>query len=207
MPLAVQSKGQPETIGGFTREDMIYFLHSNYLPNRISIAMAGNLQHDDIVAQVRDCFWRFFGHAERVVEPPGPFVPGIVSEENASVQAYFALGVPAPAYSHADRYGIHLLNTILGGGLSSRLYRKLREEHGLVYSIHSEYHAYLDAGMLVVSGSTMPEGLERTIHLVSEEVTGPVVTSPGPPRLRKSGRHSSIRSASIILIRRIPIPG
>ena len=165
-------EGTADTIGGFTREDMIYFLHSNYLPNRISIAMAGNLQHEDVVAQVRDCFWRFFGHAERILESPGPFVPGTFIEENASLQAYFALGVPAPAYSHADRYGIHLLNTILGGGLSSRLYRTLREVHGLVYSIHSEYHAYLDAGMIVVSGSTLPDGLEKTIQLVREEVLG-----------------------------------
>jgi len=165
-------EGTAETIGGFTREDMIYFLHSNYLPNRISIAMAGNLQHEDVVAQVRDCFWRFFGHAERILESPGPFVPGTFIEDNNSLQAYFALGVPAPAYSHADRYGIHLLNTILGGGLSSRLYRTLREAHGLVYSIHSEYHAYLDAGMIVVSGSTLPDGLEKTIQLVREEVLG-----------------------------------
>lgn len=162
-------EGTAETIGGFTREDVIYFLHSNYLPNRISIALAGNLQHEDIVAQTRDCFWRFFGHAERVVAPPEAFVAGTFSEQNASMQAYFALGVPAPAYAHEDRYGIHLLNTILGGGLSSRLYRKLREEHGLVYSIHSEYHAYLDAGMIVVSGCTMPESLERTIRLAGEE--------------------------------------
>ena len=165
-------EGTEKSIGSFTREDMIYFLHSNYLPNRITIAMAGNLQHEDVVAQARDCFWRLFGHAERIIEPPGPFVPGIFIEENSSMQAYFALGVPAPAYSHADRYGIHLLNTILGGGLSSRLYRKLREEHGLVYSIHSEYHAYLDAGMIVISGSTMPDGLAKALHLVVEEVTG-----------------------------------
>ena len=165
-------EGTEESIGGLSREDMIYFLHSNYLPNRICIAMAGNLQHEDIVAQVRDCFWRFFGHAERLVEPPEPFVTGTFSEENSSTQAYFALGFPAPAYSHADRYGVHLLNTILGGGLSSRLYRKLREEHGLVYSIHSEYHAYLDAGMVVVSGSTLPDGLVKTLNLVVEEATG-----------------------------------
>ena len=165
-------EGTPETISGFTREDLIYFLHITYLPNRISIAMAGHLQHEDVVAQVRDCFWRFFGQAERIIDRPGPFIPGTFTEENACMQAYFAMGVPAPAYSHADRYGIHLLNTILGGGLSSRLYRTLREEHGLVYGIHSEYHAYLDAGMIVVSGSTLPEGLEKTLELVVDEVTG-----------------------------------
>lgn len=165
-------EGTAETISGLTREDVIYFLHSTYLPNRISIAMAGHLQHEDVVAQVRDCFWRFFGQAERVIVPPGPFVPGTFSEENACMQAYFAMGVPAPSYSHADRYGIHLLNTILGGGLSSRLYRSLREEHGLVYSVTSEYHAYLDAGMLVVSGSTLPQCLARTLELVEDEITG-----------------------------------
>lgn len=162
-------EGSEETIRGFSREDVIYFLHSNYLPNRITIAMAGNLQHEDIVAQARDCFWRLSGHAERVIEQPEAFVTGTFLEESPSMQAYFALGFPAPSYSHADRYGIHLLNIILGGGLSSRLYRKLREEHGLVYSIHSEYHAYLDAGMMVISGSTLPDGLAKTLDLVVEE--------------------------------------
>lgn len=165
-------EGTAQTIAGFTREDMIYFLNSTYQPNRITIALAGRLQHEDIVAQVRDCFWRFFGQAERIVERPGPFIKGTFTEENACMQAYFAMGVPAPAYAHADRYGVHLLNTILGGGLSSRLYRTLREEHGLVYSIHSEYHAYLDAGMIVVSGSTLPQGLATTLDLVTDEVIG-----------------------------------
>ncbi len=165
-------EGSEESIRSFTREDMIYFLHNNYLPNRITIAMAGNLQHEDIVAQARDCFWRLSGHAERVIQQPEPFVSGTFSEDNASMQAYFALGFPAPLYSHTDRYGVHLLNIILGGGLSSRLYRKLRGEYGLVYSISSEYHAYLDAGMIVVSGSTLPDGLVKTLDLVVEETKG-----------------------------------
>jgi predicted Zn-dependent peptidase len=164
-------EGSEDTIRGFSRADIIYFLHSNYLPNRISIALAGNLQHEDIIAQIRDCFWRFFGNAERIIDPPGPFVTGRFFEETSSLQAYFALGFPAPEYTHADRYGIHLLNTILGGGLSSRLYRTLREQHGLVYDVHSEYHAYLDAGMIVISGSTLPDGLEKTLNLVINETT------------------------------------
>lgn len=170
--LGRQIEGSEDSLRRLTREDVIYFLHGNYLPNRISIAMAGNLQHEDVVAQTRDCFWRLFGQAERVVEAPGPFVPGTFVEENSSMQAYFALGFPAPPYSHPDRYGIHLLNTILGGGLSSRLYRRLREEQGLVYSIHSDYHAYLDAGMIVVSGSTLPDGLAKTVRLVKKVATG-----------------------------------
>jgi len=148
-------EGKAEGIQGLTREDVIYFLHGNYLPNRISLAMAGNLQHEDVVAKVHDCLWRLFG-LQIGRRSPDPFLPGTYVEECMSMQAYFALGVPAPSYTDADRYGIHLLSAILGGGLSSRLYRNLREEQGLVYDIHSEYHAYLDAGMVVVSGEHPP---------------------------------------------------
>jgi predicted Zn-dependent peptidase len=189
-------EGKAEGIQGLTREDVIYFLHGNYLPNRISIAMAGNLQHEDVVAKVHDCLWRLFGHADRTIVHPGPFLPGTYVEECMSMQAYFALGIPAPSYTDADRYGIHLLSAILGGGLSSRLYRNLREEQGLVYDIHSEYHAYLDAGMVVVSGSTLPDHLEKTIGLVVEE-TMDMFSLARPPhfeeiwqaQLRTVGQH------------------
>ena len=156
-PLGRAIEGSSQTIAGLTREDVIYFLHNTYLPNRITIAVTGNLDHDDIVAQVRDCFWRLSGHAE--VDSPGKtaFTNSFVREERDSSQAYFSVGLQAPSYDHPQRYPVHILNTVLGGGLSSRLYRKIREDKGLVYDIHSEYHAYMETGALIMSGSSRPE--------------------------------------------------
>ncbi len=157
-PLGRAIEGDSDSVTTLTREDVIYFLHAHYLPDRITIGVAGNLEHQDIVAQVRDCFWRLGGESTDYRRPSPPtFYSGFVSEPSSASQAYFSVGIKAPVYNFSNRYHIHLLNTILGGGLSSRLFRSLRNERGLVYDIHSEYLAYRDAGSIVISGNARPE--------------------------------------------------
>ena len=84
-------------------------------------------------------------------------------------QAYFSLGLRVCPYTDPDRYGLHILNNILGGGISSRLFRRLREKHGIVYHINSEYHAYRDDGMLVIEGSTAPEKILQVLDMIFDE--------------------------------------
>jgi predicted Zn-dependent peptidase len=84
-------------------------------------------------------------------------------------QAYFSIGFPVYQYSHPDRYALHVLNNVLGGGSSSRLFHRIRDELGLVYNIGSEYHAYKDAGMLIIEGCTVPAQLLNVIdHVLTE---------------------------------------
>jgi predicted Zn-dependent peptidase len=85
-------------------------------------------------------------------------------------QAYFSLGIPVYPYAHPGRYALHVLNGLLGGGCSSRLFRRLREQRGLVYHIDSEHHAYRDAGLLVIEGSTAPESLVPVLGLTLVEL-------------------------------------
>ena len=85
-------------------------------------------------------------------------------------QAYFSIGIPTLPYTHNDRYALHIMNNVLGGGYSSRLFQRLREEHGLVYNIGSEYHAYRDGGILVVEGSTSPALLVNVLALTLAEL-------------------------------------
>jgi predicted Zn-dependent peptidase len=87
----------------------------------------------------------------------------LTTEHLNSSQTYFCLVIPAPAYTAPERYALHVLNRILGGGISSRLASELRDEAGLACDIHSEYHAYRDAGMLSVEGSTCAAQLPETI--------------------------------------------
>ena len=155
-PLGKAIEGEAASLESISREDIIYFFHNHYLPNRITIAVAGNLEHEDIVAQVRDCFWRLSGFSEATQSDEPQFNSRFVTDRLDTNQAYFSVGIQAPRYDHENRYDVHLFNTILGGGLSSRLYRFLREDKGLVYDIHSEYQAYKDAGALIISGSTQP---------------------------------------------------
>lgn len=152
--------GTAESVSRLSREDVIYFLHANYLPERITVVGTGNVDHDDFVAQTRDALWSLMGTSPP--RPPAPkpvFHPGLAVECQPFAQAYFAIGIEAFPYTHEDRYALHLLNNILGGGMSSRLFYELREKRGAVYDIGSQYHAYRDAGMLVIEGSTAPENL------------------------------------------------
>jgi predicted Zn-dependent peptidase len=163
--------GSPESLATLTREDVIYFVHQHYCPARIVIAAAGNLEHRDFVANVRDAFWRLLGDSPIPAggRPPR-FTGGVVAEDRPLAQSYFALGLPAAAYAHRDRYALHLLAKTLGGGVSSRLYRRIREEKGLVYRIDADYHAYRDGGMLVIEGCTSPEALITVVAAVATEL-------------------------------------
>lgn len=171
-PLGRPIAGRPETVEALTREDVIYFLHEHYHPNRIIIAAAGNVEHADFVAQVRDAFWRLIGESRPARPEPAEYRPGIASESAPVSQAYFSLGLPAFPFAHPDRHELHVLNNVLGGGISSRLFRRVREERGLVYDIGSEYQAYRDNGLLLVEGSTAPGCLASVLELTLDVIEG-----------------------------------
>ena len=171
-PLGRPIAGRVSTVRNLEREDIIYFVHENYLPDRIVIAAAGNVDHEDLVAQVRDGFWRMLGESSLVLRQPPRTQGGVLLEHQSLAQAYFALGLPALPYAHPDRYTLHVLNSVVGGGISSRLFRTLREERGLVYQIGSDYQAYRDAGMWVIEGSTTPEHLCQVITRILGELHG-----------------------------------
>lgn len=163
--------GSPAAVRGLTREDVIYFVHSQYLPDRMIIAAAGNIEHQDFVSQVRDAFWRLIGQGgPRQSVLPG-FHPGVILEEVPVSQVYFSIGLRAYPYAHPNRYAIHILNKILGGGISSRLFRRIREEKGLLYDIHSEYQAYRDDGLVLVEGSTSPDHFLPVIGQTLTEIS------------------------------------
>ncbi len=164
-PLGRPVAGLAETVNRLTREDVIYFTHRTYLPDRIIVAAAGGVDHDDFVAQVRDGFWRLIGQAGPRQAPLPRYRSGVEVKVHPLNQAYFALAIPAPIYASQERYGWHLLTTILGGGISSRLFREVREAHGLAFHIAAEYQAYADAGLLVIEGATAPEDLEQVVTL------------------------------------------
>jgi predicted Zn-dependent peptidase len=169
-PLGRSIAGRPETIKSMTREDVIYYVQEHYSPERIIVAAAGNVDHDDFVAQVRDAFWRMMGKSSPVVKASPVFRPGVVLENMPVSQVYFSLGIRACSYADPGRYGMHVLNNILGGGISSRLFRRVREKRGLVYHISSEYHAYRDDGMMVVEGCAAPENIMQVLELVFDEL-------------------------------------
>ena len=162
--------GQPKVVRELTREDIIYFVHSQYLPDRIIIAAAGSVDHQDFVSQVRDSFWRMMGQCGPRQSALPKFYSGVTLEHVPFSQVYFSIGFRAYPYAHPDRYAVHIFNKILGGGISSRLFRRIREEQGLLYDIQSEYQAYRDDGLITVEGSTAPEYFPEVMKLMLTEI-------------------------------------
>lgn len=158
--------GTAEAVTRHTRENAIYFLQRHYTPDKIVIAAAGHLDHEDFVAQTRDAFWRLLGQSDPSTAEQPTFHSGVTVKHIDTTQAYFCLLIPAPRYDHPDRYVAHVLNRILGGGISSRLSRELRGEKGLVYGIQSEYRAYHNAGMITVEGSSSAACLPEVVPIV-----------------------------------------
>ena len=169
-PLGRSITGQPATVKTLNRDDLIYFVHTYYLPDRIIVAAAGNVDHVDFVAQVRDGFWRMLGDGLPHCSTPRSFNPGVAIEYHPVSQVYFAIGFQGVTYADPQRYCQYTLNSLLGGGISSRLYRRVREERGLVYDIGSEIFPYRDDGLFVVEGSTMPEYLMAVLSITLNEV-------------------------------------
>ncbi len=169
-PLGRPIAGTPESVRRLSREDAIYFCGHHYTPDRMVITASGSLEPADFLAQTRDAFWRLLGSSPQRQRRPTGFQRGVVLESAALQQAYFALALPAPAIDHPDRYAVHVFDRLLGGGVSSRLFRRVREELGLAYAIGSNYQGFADGGVLVISGWTAPENLGAVIEVTLEEL-------------------------------------
>lgn len=169
-PLGREVAGDIESVRDLTREDVIYFVGQNYVPDRMIVVAVGNIDHQQAVAQAEDAFWRLLGSSNPREPKPCEFHSAIEVATSAISHSYFALALPSLAYNAPERYSVHALNSIVGGGMSSRLYTRLRESLGLVYDIHSSYCAYRDAGSMVVEGIAYPETLTKILSIVTEEI-------------------------------------
>ena len=168
-PLGRPVLGDNESVASVTRNDLLQMLEDRYRGGNILIVAAGNLEHKAILDQVEQAFSIVKpGGAETLCSLP-EYRPGVkVSAKNLE-QTHFCLGTKALPQNHDDRFVLHLLNTILGGSMSSRLFQSIREERGLAYSIYSYLNTHSDAGSLVVYGGTRPDALSETLQLVLEQ--------------------------------------
>lgn len=172
-PLGRAIGGTIASVARLQRQDILDFFSQHYQPRRLIIAAAGNLNHQDVVTNISDAFWNMpdDGKDDRLSPPPA-FHGGITVACKGVTHAYFSIGIKAAPYASSERYFLHLLTTVLGGGLSSRLFRKLRQESGMVYEVTSEYQAYKLDGVIVIEGSTTPELLHSVLSRILLELHG-----------------------------------
>ena len=165
--------GTVETVSSFNQQTVFDFYKSRFTPRNMVFSAAGNLEHDAFVAQVERQFGSLSaeGAAPRATTEAPAATPHITLKRKKSLeQVQFCLGVPAPPVNDPSRYGVYLLNTMLGGGMSSRLFQTIREDQGLAYSIYSEMNPFRDTGSLCVYAGTSVDKTEKVLRLTLEEL-------------------------------------
>lgn len=161
--------GPPDRVESFKRDDFIDFVRAHYTPERMIISAAGAVDHDKIVEQVSAVFANIPMGEKREVEK-ALFIGGERRENKALEQAHFALSFEAPAISDDDVYTAQVYATAMGGGMSSRLFQKVREEHGLCYSIFAQAAAHDDTGTMTIYAGTSEQELVELTHLIISEL-------------------------------------
>jgi predicted Zn-dependent peptidase len=177
-PLGRPILGTPETVSSFDRDRLRSYFGSTYLAPHVIVAAAGHLEH----AQVRDLVSRVFeglpGGASAGDDDPPDVTPGLVIRQKDIEQSHLCLGAPAYPNAHADRHAMYVLNTVLGGSMSSRLFQHIREERGLAYAVFSSLATYSDAGAITVYAGCATERVGEVVDLTLAELrdlrSGPV---------------------------------
>ena len=168
-PLGWPVLGPPEVVAGLTRDQLADHLHTHYTAPRMVFAAAGKLNHAEIVALVEAHFSDLPTGAGRPSEP-SVYCGGEAREEKALEQAHLVMGFDGVGYHDPDYYAAGVAATVLGGGMSSRLFQEIREKRGLVYSIYSFTSSYSDGGLFGVYAGTGEEGLAELMPVLCDEL-------------------------------------
>ena len=169
-PLGKPILGTKETVKRFEREPVLDAYAHRFAPGNIIVSAAGNLDHDRFVELVR-------GHFQQMQPMTNGFhssAPKISSRivlrnKKALEQVQLCIGVPAYPIAHEKRHAGYVLNTLLGGGMSSRLFQNIRERQGLAYSIYSDLNPYRDTGCLAVYAGTSLASASKVVQSVVGE--------------------------------------
>jgi len=165
-PLGRPIIGSRENVLGFDSDAIKNFFSSLYQPERIIISVAGNIDHDYFVRLIENLF---------TVIPTGKAFPEREKPESRSLvsinrreqeQTHISIGTKGIAVASKERYACSLMNTILGGNMSSRLFQEIREERGLAYSVYSYISSYSDTGMFGVYTGVDPDNTKETVEII-----------------------------------------
>ncbi|HVS46050.1 MAG TPA: pitrilysin family protein [Verrucomicrobiae bacterium] len=161
--------GFAKTVNALTPGDLRVHMSSHYAPNSVVVAAAGNVDHDAFVELTARCFDGFAGSCALPVPERPRATPGTLLRHKDSEQAYVVLGTRGLAVTDDRRYGLSVLDTLLGGGMSSRLFQEIREKRGLVYTVYTFQAGYRGAGLFGVYCGASPKNVQACIDVVGEQ--------------------------------------
>jgi len=192
-PLGRPILGSVESVNALTRDAIAEYYHSHYTDDHLVVSAAGNLDHDVVVALVDAAFAQARGVRDADRQPVVPRIGGdcgvahsglrLVSKQTE--QTHVVLGVPGVARNDRRRYPLGILSTILGGGMSSRLFQEVREKRGLAYSVYSFSTHHADCGMFGVYAGCQPENFTEVLKICRDEVAKVVESGVTEEELRR----------------------
>ena len=169
-PLGKPILGTRDTVKSFEHSTLVDFYGGRFRGGNLVITAAGNLQHERLLDMILQRFEGLAGGgSDFEAQMPQPRSRIVLKQKKALEQVQLVMGVPAPKIADASRYVAYLMNTVLGGGMSSRLFQKVREERGMAYSIGSELNSFRDTGTLCVYAGTSKANVSQVIRLTIEE--------------------------------------
>jgi len=178
-PLGREVIGYKETVSSITREQLLNYVARRYMPNNTVLSIAGNIRHEEAMAQIKSLPSTQSLSAGWAV---GELMTGYVTNDKQTEarlriepkdieQAHLCLAVHGFSHSHPQRFTLDLLNTVLGGGMSSRLFMEIREHKGLAYDIHSYTEHFLNSGSFAIYAGVDPEKIETAVAAILEELS------------------------------------
>lgn len=162
--------GTKETIKALKHEDIITYIGNYYSPKEIVISVAGNFEHARLIDLLDTSFGKLFRNGIPKHETTPVFNRDVSVKKKQLEQVQVCIGCKGVNYTHEDRFAEWALNSVLGSGMSSRLFQEVREQNALAYSIYSYVTSYRDTGLLTVYAGTDPSNVMEVIRLVMKEI-------------------------------------
>lgn len=170
-PLSFPVHGTSASVRTLTRSHFVDFLAARYRPDRLIIAAAGDVEHTALVEWAERDFGHLCGSAALAAGPPPTVQGGVFVTEKSLEQVHLCVGFPSLSQSAEERYALYVLNTALGGGMSSRLFQEIREQRGHAYAVYSFLSSYRDAGYLGIYVGTAAEWVEEVLAVIAGELS------------------------------------
>lgn len=170
--LGYQILGSPQSLRKIKLADVQNYYNQHFTPQNLIITAAGFVDHDEFVASVEKHLSAKKWAAPTptiVLETPQPTVVRDFFQKDCE-QYHIMVGFPACAYADADRFNSFVLNTALGGGMTSKLYQSIREEHGLAYTVFSMLNTFTDVGIQTIYAGTEQQNVQKTVDLIVKEL-------------------------------------
>jgi len=188
-PLGRPILGTPDTVSALDAATIRRYFDGTYTAPNLIVAAVGNIEHERVVELVSNAFAGVSSSGAALTDQPPTVVPAIVVRNKELEQSHVCLGTGAYPQDHENRYVSYVVNTVLGGSMSSRLFQNVREKRGLAYAVFSGLTAYRDTGAVTIYAGCANEAVGELIDVVMAELRRFKDESLSPAELRRAKDH------------------